>query len=167
MEDEIRYAMANSRNNMEAARFLHIHHLTWAKYAKMYIDPETNLTLYEYHKRYGKLNAKRAAPNEITAEQEIKKILVNKTGKTPLKIIKAKLIRSGVLPEMCQYCGFHERRLTDQTAPLQLVFKDGNKKNLSLDNFELVCYNCYYLMFDDIFEKSTLKVPKFSEGGNY
>ena len=46
----------------------------------------------------------------------------------------------------CEQCGFSERRITDYKIPLLLNFKDGNKCNYLLDNVNLLCYNCYFLL---------------------
>jgi hypothetical protein len=59
--------------------------------------------------------------------------------------IKARLLSEGKLVEVCNSCGFSERRVTDQKIPVILNFKDGNKKNWHLDNLEFLCYNCSYL----------------------
>lgn len=40
-ESDIRYAIANTKSNAEAARFLKVSFDTWKKYAKMYVDRET------------------------------------------------------------------------------------------------------------------------------
>jgi hypothetical protein len=36
-------------------------------------------------------------------------------------------------------------------VPLVLNFKDGNKKNWTLENLELLCYNHYFLYVGNIF----------------
>ena len=71
-------------------------------------------------------------------------------GKVPIehfdpRKIKARLLSEGKLVEVCNSCGFSERRITDQKIPVILNFKDGNKKNWHLDNLEFLCYNCSYL----------------------
>ena len=48
-ESEIRYAMDNTKSNAEAARFMKVSFSTWKKYAKMYVDRETGMTLYDMH----------------------------------------------------------------------------------------------------------------------
>ena len=49
-ESEIRYAMENTKSNAQAARFLKVSFTTYKKYARLYIDRETDKTLYELHK---------------------------------------------------------------------------------------------------------------------
>ena len=36
-------------------------------------------------------------------------------------------------------------------------FKDGNKQHYGLNNVEMLCYNCYYLMVGDVFENKQLE----------
>jgi hypothetical protein len=46
-EKQIRYSMENSISITEAANFLKVSRVAWTKYAKMYIDPIENKSLYE------------------------------------------------------------------------------------------------------------------------
>lgn len=46
-EKQIRYSMENSISIKEAANFLKVGRISWTKYAKMYIDPIENKSLYE------------------------------------------------------------------------------------------------------------------------
>ena len=41
--------------------------------------------------------------------------------------------------------GYQERRLYDYEVPLKINFIDDNKSNFSLNNIQLLCYNCYFL----------------------
>ena len=49
-ENEIRYAIENTKSNSEAARFMKVSFTTYKKYAKMYTDSATGKTLWELHK---------------------------------------------------------------------------------------------------------------------
>jgi len=49
-EQKIREAMANTRSNKEAARWLGITDITYKKYAKAHIDEATGKSLFELHK---------------------------------------------------------------------------------------------------------------------
>lgn len=149
-ESEIRYAIQNSVSNSDAARFLHIGLSCWKKYASMYYDSETGKTLYDLHKnKSGKGRQKYRRDTRVTS----KEILEGLHPTFPSKKIKERLIEDGVLLEQCMFCGFHEQRLTDYSVPLVLVFKDGNRNHHSLDNLELICWNCYYLYYGDVREK--------------
>ena len=54
-------------------------------------------------------------------------------------------------------CSFAERRVTDYKVPLLINFKDGNKKNWSLDNLEMLCYNHFFLHVGNIFTDKQLQ----------
>jgi hypothetical protein len=59
-EDQIREAMSISNSNKEASEFLHVTSSTYKKYASMYIDDETGMTLYELqHQKWKKINYER------------------------------------------------------------------------------------------------------------
>ena len=150
-EDEVRNTMRNTGSNAHAARYLRIAPTTWKKYARMYIDSETGLTLYDLHKNQGGQGlARKSKGGNMTP---LKSILAGEHPKYPHKKIKRRIIMEGVKAEECEYCGFCERRTTDYTVPLILTFKDGNRKNHLLDNLELICYNCYYLVHGSLFNK--------------
>lgn len=61
------------------------------------------------------------------------------------------MIEGGYLKEECYKCGFNERRVLDYKIPLLMHFKNGNKQNYTLENVEMLCYNCYYLSVGDLY----------------
>ncbi len=73
-----------------------------------------------------------------------------------IKRIRYRLCEEGYLKEECTHCGFSEMRVTDYKIPLMLTFKDGNKRNLNLENLEMNCYNCYFLLFGNPFSESDI-----------
>lgn len=151
-EGEIRKAMANTRSNRAAAAFMGIHEQTWKKYAEQYIDRETGKSLYELHKNEpGKGITKTSSPKQKT---DIFEILEGKHPNYPVYKLKSRLLREGLFPEECAHCGFSERRLTDASVPLALIFLDGNTNNHKEENLEFICYNCYFLTYDDVFKRS-------------
>ena len=48
-EPNVRYAIENTKSNAQAAKFIGVSLPTWKKYASMYIDTITGLTLYAKH----------------------------------------------------------------------------------------------------------------------
>jgi hypothetical protein len=72
--------------------------------------------------------------------------------------VKRRLFQKGYLREECYVCGFHERRVTDYKIPLLLHFKDKNKKNYRLDNLQVLCYNHYFLMVEDVFNPNDISI---------
>jgi len=164
-KEDILRAMQNTKSNHGAARFLRCSLNHYKKYATVYVDEATGLTLNELHKN--------------PSGKGIPKFLSNKGRKAPLKEliagtlsiesfepakIKQRLVFEGYLKEECSRCGFHEERLADQKIPLILQFKDRNKKNYELENIELMCYNCSYLYaISPISEKQVIKMEDYIE----
>jgi 5-methylcytosine-specific restriction endonuclease McrA len=166
LESQIRYAMENSYTCREAARWLNIHYTTFKKYAKMYFDKETGLSLYDYHKLHG--NAKTLAKTryeKIIKRPEISKyaktrvknanhfvavplieIFENKHPKYDASRLKDRLINEFIMPECCGNCGYSLRRDLDLKVPLVLDFKDSVETNMSLENLRLLCYNCNFVL---------------------
>ena len=144
-ESEIRYAMQNTNSCAEAARFLKVSVDTYRKYANMFTDSESGLTLYELHKnKPGTGTRKRQPPSKFIATLD--DILDGKYPKYDKYKLKVRLLRSGTYEECCENCGFDERRISDYTVPLILDWIDGDQTNHTRENLRFLCYNCYYLI---------------------
>jgi hypothetical protein len=152
-EREIRYAMANSRSNKEASRFIGCHFDTYRIYAKRYIDEETGKTLWDLHKNP---SGKGVPKNNGTLffKKDIFEILDGKHPKYNRGILARRIIDECIFPEECAVCGFNEKRITDYKVPLILIWKDGDLTNHRRENLEFICYNCYFLTYDDVFHKT-------------
>lgn len=154
---EIRYAMANSRSNAEAARFIGCYIGTYKKYASRYIDPGTGLSLWELHKNQCAAGIPKFFKNH-RLRIDIFDVLDGKHPNYNKRKLHRRLIHEIIFPEECSACGFCEHRITDDRVPLVLVWKDGNKKNHRKDNLEFLCYNCYFLMQGDLLnDNDTIK----------
>lgn len=148
-EKEVRYAMANSKSNRDAAAFLHMSLPAYKRYAEKYFDVESGKSLYELHKnKSGKAQSKRS-PLLATIED----IFEGKYPNYNLVKLQERLIREGYFEEKCAMCGFCERRISDYSVPLLLTWKDGNRRNHSRENLEFVCYNHYHLYYGDMRRK--------------
>ncbi len=150
-------AMAKTKSNMAAARFLNVSYQHYKKWAKLY-ESDTHDNLFEQHKnqsgkgipKFLRNNGKEPALVDIIEGR------VDASSFSPDKI-KYRLITEGHLLEECAICGFNERRVSDYKMPLLLNFKDGNKKNYRKENIELLCYNHYFLTVGDIFTDKQIK----------
>ena len=144
-KEDILRAQKKTRSNMAAARYLHVSYNHYKKYAKMYKNDE-GVTLLEAHMNQSGEGIPKfalAGGKEIPLQDLLE-------GRVPIehfdpRKIKARLLSEAKLVEICDRCGFAERRVTDQKIPVILNFKDGNKKNWHLDNLEFLCYNCSFL----------------------
>ena len=126
------------------------------KYMKLYTNEE-GVTLMEVHKN----KSMKGIPNY--ANRKSKEIPLDKIidGTVPAENyepnqLKDLMIHNGHVMEKCNSCGYKERRIQDYKMPLLLNFKDGNKKNYSLGNVNLLCYNCYFLQVGEIFTSNDL-----------
>ena len=59
----------------------------------------------------------------------------------------------------CESCGFNEVRVIDGQMPILLSQKDGDRENYDIDNLEVLCYNCYYLISGNVFGRDK-RMPK-------
>jgi len=150
-------AMAKTKSNMAATRFLNVSYQHYKKWAKLY-DSETHDSLFDQHKnqsgkgipKFLRIGGKEPALLDLIEGR------ANASSFTPEKI-KYRLITEGYLEEKCAQCGFQERRVLDYKMPLLLHFKDNNKKNYQLDNIEMLCYNHYFLTVGDIFTNKQIE----------
>ena len=150
-------AMAKTKSNMAAARFLNVSYQHYKKWAKLY-NSETHDSLFDQHKnqsgkgipKFLRIGGKEPALLDLIEGR------ANASSFTPEKI-KYRLITEGYLEEKCAQCGFQERRVLDYKMPLLLHFKDNNKKNYQLDNIEMLCYNHYFLTVGDIFTNKQIE----------
>lgn len=157
-EQQIRLAMKYTKSNRAAARYLNVSLPTYKLYAKMYLDKETGITLYDLHRNpYGKGIPKwRASEGDKIKLQELLKKGMSIESYS-LEKLKTRLLYEKVITPACGKCGFHEERVLDYKIPLILSFKDGNKSNWLLENLEFLCYNCYFLYVGDLFTDKQIK----------
>jgi hypothetical protein len=138
-KDEILDIQKVSKSGNEAARKLGVTYATYKKYAKMYGVH----TLINFPPPKG-IRPMGCLINPNKGKYPIEDILKCKYPDFPIHRLKDKLIRSGKKECCCEQCGFKERRLTDGKIPLLLNFEDGNKKNHSIENLRMLCYNCTF-----------------------
>ena len=156
--ERIREAMANTRSNKEAARWLGITDVTYKKYAKKHIDEATGKSLFELHKN----QAGKGMPKNWVGGQWKKNLddmLVENQPINTKKIIRLKelLMKDGRLGYQCATCKFSEKRLTDMKAPLLLNFVNGKRSDWRIENLRWLCYNCYFLFIEDPFSNKMLQ----------
>ena len=150
-KEQILAAMAKTKSNSAAARYLNCSYVHYKKWAKVY-ESDTHDNLFEQHNNQAGIGIPKflRVGKKEPALLDIIEGRANASSFSPEKI-KYRLIAEGYLEEKCAMCGFEERRVLDYKMPLLLHFKDGNKKNYKLDNIELLCYNQYFLNVGDIF----------------
>jgi|TARA_R100001163_G_C5067994_1_gene207641 hypothetical protein len=150
-KEQILAAMAKTKSNAAAARYLNCSYIHYKKWAKLY-ESDTHDNLFEQHKNQSGVGIPKflKAGGKEPALIDIIEGRVNASSFSPEKI-KYRLIAEGYLEEKCAICGFQERRVLDYKVPLLLHFKDNNKQNYKLENIEFLCYNHYFLNVGDVF----------------
>jgi|TARA_R110000744_G_scaffold198345_3_gene317585 hypothetical protein len=168
LESDIRDAMRVTRSNLSAAKYLGISYNTYKKWAEAYTDSDTGKTLLELHSAwdYETNTIKTYIPrgksrnvNKGRHKQKLEDVLDGKYEKYPLNNLKDRLWNAGLKPNHCESCGFNHARVIDGKIPLLLSQKDGNRENYDIDNLEVLCYNCYYLISGNVFGRDK-RMPK-------
>ena len=152
LEADILMAMQYTYSNRAAAKYLKVSYPVYKRFADAYIDSATGKSLFELHLGFGKKIPRFAArgrrgPKNSSGKttHSLDNILANKVPDYPLTKLKHRLWASAYKEQKCELCGFDEMRITDNQLPLTLAFKNGDKSDMSLDNLEIICYNCYFL----------------------
>ena len=156
-KEQILAAIAKTKSNSAAARYLNCSYVHYKKWAKIY-ESDTHDNLFEQHKNQSGVGIPKflRAGGKEPALIDIIEGRVNASSFTPEKI-KYRLITEGYLEEKCAMCGFQERRVLDYKIPLLLHFKDNNKQNYKLENIEFLCYNHYFLNVGDVFSDKQIE----------
>jgi hypothetical protein len=151
LKDDIERAMRMTKSNKSAARYLHCSYTHYKMWAKNFTD-ENGITLFDKHKNQSGKGISKFLTNKgkEPALLDIIEGRISIDSYTPEKL-KNRLIQESYLQECCAKCHFAERRVLDYKVPLILNFKDNNKKNWTLENLELLCYNHYFLYVGNIF----------------
>jgi hypothetical protein len=157
-EEDIRRAMANSRSNAEAARYLNVCITTYQKYAKAYIDTLTGKSLWHLHMNI----ASKGIPKKWNTGQlkgDLDKMLTENQHNSPKRvaILKALLIKDGRLGYCCSACQYAEKRLTDMKVPLLISFSNGNRRDWRIENLKWLCYNCSFVLGLDYFSNRMIR----------
>jgi len=151
-ESRIRYAMENTNSNRAAAAFLHVSFNTYKKYAKIYTDETTGLSLYELHKNQSGKGISKGSVN-YSGYYKLQSVLEGQHPNYSPVRLRNRLLKSNIIPHQCQHCGFNEKRFIDGAVPLMLDWIDGDKTNHKLSNLRWLCYNCYFLLVDNVVGK--------------
>lgn len=138
--EDLEIIVRNSNTIEEAAKFLNRTVLQTSRLLKSVIQKDTGKSYFDilYRKKFLISSKYEALPSDAA------KIVTGEKTYSPA-VLKKKLITYGLIEQKCDNCGFDNIRINDNTIPLKLVFKDGDKKNQAIENIELLCFNCCYL----------------------
>jgi hypothetical protein len=159
-KDQVVSAMNKTKSVRAAARYLNVSYIHMKKWMKFYKN-EDGITLFEAHKNQSGKGIPKFLSNNGTRKKDPALLDVIEGRIDPAHFnpqkIKYRLIEEGYLKEECCNCGFQERRVSDYKIPLILNFKDKNKQHYRLENMEMLCYNCYFLMVGDVFNNKQIE----------
>lgn len=139
--------MQITRSNQQAASYLKVSFPTYKKYAKMFKNKE-GVSLFDLHKNQSGRGM--IKPREDDRKFKLDDILMGKHPTYPKDKLFRRILASRYMPEQCCACGFHGKRATDLKVPLLLYHKNGNNTDHRIDNLEILCYNCYFLLVGNI-----------------
>lgn len=142
LQSQIEQAMKVTRSNRAAAEYLRVSYGLYSKFAKMYKN-EDGQTLFEAH--YNKAGVGIPKVMASSKRTSLDDILLGKYPKYPREKLLARLLINNYFPEECSNCGFCQKRPSDLKTPLILNTINGVKKDLRLENLEILCYNCYFV----------------------
>lgn len=157
-EEQLRDAMRNSRSNKEAARWLGVSYVTYKKYSKMYIDPETGKSLFELHKNRNGVGIRKGYGSKIL-KKDLDSWLTTDQVATEKRVsmLKEALIKDGRMGYECFCCSYAEKRVTDMKSPILLSFQNGDKTDWRIDNLKWMCYNCAFIYGLDYFSDAQMR----------
>jgi len=166
-EGEIRQAMALTKSNAEASRYIGCDISTYKRYALRYRDEESGKTLWELHKNQsgrGTSRARRA--NQRYASYLVPRITIEEllSGERrpaePLAMLE-RLFYEMAIKKECYRCGCKEVRQRDGKPPLLFIWRDGDRQNFKRNNIDVICYNCYFLTISDIYKVKKLLIKGY------
>jgi hypothetical protein len=136
LESEIKEAYEHSITAAGAARYLGVGYDTLKKHA-------TKLGLWKTAKNA--IGVKKPWSPE-KGKYPLSEILEGRHPSVATHVLREKLFRAGLKERKCEGCGFSEKRITDNKQPLVLNFIDENSKNHNIDNLQILCYNCIFMI---------------------
>ena len=97
-EAVIRNAMRHTQSNFQAARYLNMTIATYRNYAKMYMDQESGMNLYELHKNASGRGIKRVSWKDGISVERINEIMSRESYTAiDLHRLKNRMIYEGIL----------------------------------------------------------------------
>jgi len=147
LQSQIESAMKVTRSNRAAAEYLRVGYNLYKKFAKYYKNDQ-GVSLFDAHK-----NQSGTGISKITVSSKRFKmddILLGKHPQYPREKLLRRLVVSGYMNEQCNHCGYSQKRPSDLKTPLILHYFNGDLTDHRIDNLEILCYNCYFVLVGDI-----------------
>lgn len=142
LQSQIEQAMKVTRSNAAAAEYLRVSYPLYRKFAKQYKNDQ-GVSLFEQHYNQAGVGIPKTSVSQ--KRHKLDDILLGKHPNYPREKLLQRLFINGYFTEECSNCGFCQKRPKDLKVPLVLHNINGKKKDLRLENLEVLCYNCYFV----------------------
>ena len=128
--------------------------------SNMYSEFETGLDYFN------RINSKKGDMNITIFKNETLEDILNLTRKVELEerfSLMYTLFSKGYKEKCrCEHCKQEiPVRPIDYKVPMMIYFKDSDPSNTTLENIQIVCYNCYFLLAGQFAYKTVHKFDKF------
>lgn len=157
MQSQIESAMKVTRSNRAAAEYLRVSYNLYKKFAKYYKNDQ-GVSLFDLH-----MNQSGSGISKTHVSQKrfkLDDILTGKYPQYPRDKLLRRLVISGYMEEKCSHCGFCQKRPSDLRTPLILNHINKNKSDHRVQNLEILCYNCYFVLVGNI-NRRDLKTHRY------
>ena len=136
-KSRIKWAIESTLSIRAAAQFLGVAYNTFKKYAIMY-------DLFEQNKNQSGVGI--TTKGNTGWGVKIQDLFDGKHPNYPHWKLQERIIRNGYIKQECCNCGYDDYREADMRGPYIINFLDGDGTNHDIDNIQLLCYNCFFIM---------------------
>ena len=136
-KSRIKWAIESTLSIRAAAKYLGVAYNTFKKYAKMY-------DLFEQNKNPTGLGISTVKDTKYGVK--IQDLFDGKHPNYPHWKLQERIVRDGYREQCCSNCGYDDYREIDMRGPYIINFLDGDGSNHDIDNIQLLCYNCFFIM---------------------
>jgi hypothetical protein len=147
LQSQIETAMKMTRSNAAAAEYLRVGYNLYKKFAKLYKN-EHGESLFSAHLNQ---SGRGLSKTHVSKKRiQLDEVLIGRHSNYPREKLLRRMIISGYIEEKCNHCGYCQKRPSDLKTPLILHTINGNKTDFKLENLEVLCFNCYFVIVGNI-----------------
>ena len=136
-KSRIKWAIESTLSIRAAAKYLGVAYNTFKKYAKMY-------DLFDQNKNQSGVGI--TTKGNTGWGVKIQDLFDGKHPNYPHWKLQERIVRDGYIEQCCSNCGYDDYREIDMRGPYIINFLDGDGSNHDIDNIQLLCYNCFFIM---------------------
>jgi hypothetical protein len=136
-KSRIKWAIESTLSIRAAAQYLGVAYNTFKKYAIMY-------DLFEQNKNQSGVGI--TTKGNTGWGVKIQDLFDGKHPNYPHWKLQERIVRDGYIAQECCNCGYDDYRESDMRGPYIINFLDGDGSNHDIDNIQLLCYNCFFII---------------------